>query len=90
MLIYCLMNTLAFTHPTKVATQTFDNISTAMGDRDYFDMDNTKVRRTSGKVSSCLSLCFSWTTSASAGFSLSVTHPRNRVSGSLVGKSLRE
>ena len=55
MLIYCLMNTLNFSHPTLVATQTFDTISKAMGGRDYFDLDNTIVHKTSGRVA-CLTI----------------------------------
>jgi hypothetical protein len=46
------MNTLNFTHPTAVATQTFNSLDTAMGDQDQYDLDDILVRRTSGQVAS--------------------------------------
>jgi len=44
------MNNLNFTHPTLVATQTFDSLDVVMGEIDHFDLDGTVIQRTAGKV----------------------------------------
>jgi hypothetical protein len=49
------MNTLNLTHPTLVATQTFNSLDTVMGDTDHFDLDGTVIQRTAGKVA-CLTI----------------------------------
>jgi hypothetical protein len=49
------MNTLPRTHPTLVATQTFDSLDAVMGDTDHFDLDGTVIQRTAGKVA-CLTI----------------------------------
>ena len=46
------MNTLNFSHPTAVATETFDNLDSAMGSVDHYDLDNILLQRSSGQVSS--------------------------------------